>query len=598
MKSVLQIINTSLLAEKQPINSIKSAKIISERRLSLYDWLLRLLNEARAEVIAADDMPMMQLLQNFGQRRVDMCLVFTDGRTGVNLVTTITERINEFRSLLPNIGVLIVSMNGEAYINPNLLPVRSWLVTPQTQAEDINDYLLECRFACSNNSFSLRSVVTDSFMPVVQDNEYHVNWLLPNFNIKHPGMLLPIAKAALKNSTPVYVEISPQEALVYYPNQEKDIYKRIERVFLNLKADVEWVKQQTGAKIFLHLDHCNDAEIIKRALDAGFNSIMADGSNQTLSENIRFVQAIIKLAEPYNVPVEGEVGAIDLSGYRKKSTTLCSELDIFVEATGAAYVGVNVRQFHGCDYGFERSREAYLKHREFVQKQYYSSLLLLQSCFQIDNLLNEKGYSIHSLERIKLKQIIDAITQSKEEQIPVIISSFMSEPSIFFNYFLNEIIKEWHMKKGEMIDENQKLLEQVLGFGMKHDSGKEKSLDFELLALIAKSLKGTNTNMVLHGGSSIAKDELQFLNSYGVKRVNLGSKPFQLFINSLRAKAFGKYNYGNTPLSYNPLETTFFVNEFASDWKSWFNNNPSSMLEYEYELDTLFFKPLNKNRTI
>jgi len=589
----------SLLADKQPVNSKKSAKIISERRLNLYDWLSQLLNDAGAEVIATDDMSMMQLLQNFGQQKVDMCIIFADGRTGVNLVATMTERIKDFRSLLPNIGVLIVSMNCETFINPNLLPVRSWLITPKTQSEEIIDYLLECRYARNNNNFSLRMIESSYFMPIVQDNECRADWLLPNFNIKHPGMLLPIARAAIKNNTPIYVEISPQEALVYYNSSEQNIYKKLEKVFRTLKADVEWVKNQTGANIFLHLDHCNDAEIIKRALDTGFNSIMADGSNQTLSANIRFVQAIKKLAEAYDVPVEGEVGAIDLSGYRKKSTTLCAELDIFVEATTVDFVGINIRQFHGCDYGFDRAREAYLRYRELLQKQYYSSLNLLQSCFQIDNLLNDRGYSVHSLERSKLKQFIDAITHSKEERIPAIISSFMSEPSIFVNYWINEIIKEWNTKQRKMIEENQKLLDQIFGFGMKQDTtSKERSLDFELLSLIAKSLAGTNTKMVLHGGSSIAKDELQFLNSYGIRRVNFGSNPFQLFINALRAKASGKYNYANAQLSYNPLETTFFVNEFAADWRNWLDNNPNSMMEYECEIDTLFFKPLNKNRLI
>lgn len=588
----------SLSADKQPANSIKPARIVSERRLNLYDWVLQLLNDTGVEVIAADDMSMMQLLQNFGQQKVDMCILFADGRSGVNLLTAMTGKINECRSLLPDIGVLIVSVNSDSYINAGLLPVRSWLVTPKTQSEDIKSYLHECRYACNNNSFSIRTVTPSSNTPVVQDNDCSVDWLLPNFNIKHPGMLLPIAKAAIRNNTPVYVEISPQEALVYYHSTEKDTYKRLEKVFQTLKADVDWVRQQTGAKIFLHLDHCNDAEIIKRALDAGFNSTMADGSNQTLSANIHFVQAIKKLAEPYHVPVEGEVGAIDLSGYRKKSTTLCSELDIFVEATGVDYVGINVRQFHGCDYGFDRAREAYLKHRELVQKQYYSSLNLLQSCFQIDNTLNDKGYSIHSFERIKLKQFIDAITQSQEEQIPAVITSFMSEQSIFVSYWLNEILKEWNVKRGKMIEENQELLQQVLGFGMKHDTFKEKSLDFGLLSLIAESLAGTNTKMVLHGGSSIAKEELQFLNNHGVKRVNFGSIPFQLFMNALKANASGRYNYTDAQLSYNPLETAFFVNEYASDWKHWLNNNPNSMLEYECEIDTLFFKPLNKNRLI
>lgn len=589
-----EIINKSLIVDKKANKKLKTAKVVSERRLSLYKWLSLLLKKAGFDVTASDNIALEQMLMNLGERIAEMVIIFADGRTGSNLINFATDKINNVRSLLPNVGILVISTNSDMIFNANLLPFRTWIVTPNTSPEELKIHLLECRFAVNNNSFFLRDFIPTSPVKVspVQNNICSVDYALPNFNIKHPAMLLPIAKAALRNNSPVYVEISPQEALVYYHTSGKDIYKKLENVFKSLKDDVEWVKYQTGAEIYLHLDHCNDAELIKRSLDLGFNSVMADGSNQTLGANIRFVKAIKELAKSYNVPVEGEVGAIDLSGYRKKSTTLCSELDIFLETTDVDYIGVNVRQFHGCDYGFDRARNAYLKLQELIQKQNYSARNLVDACTYIDNLLSEKEFSVNSLERITIKRFIDAIVQVNESQFYEIFASYMRDLPVTVSFWLNEAINEWHSRQIEIAKESRSLFQNILGYGIKKESFKDKALDFDLLSTIHKNVSETNSKIVLHGGSSISKEDLPYLNQYGIKRVNLGSKPFQLFVNAIRTSKSGKYNYLNRRIGGNPVETTFFLNEFASEWKNWIENYPNFLSEFENEIDTIFFKPL------
>jgi len=598
-ENILKIINNRLPGEKQ---TIPSANAVSVERLNLHSWwLTKLLNDAGVSIIAADGIPMKQLLQNFSEISLDMVILFTDGHSGINLLTSMMRKITKIRSIVPNVGILIASTNSENYFNPNLLPARVWLITPSTMPCEIENYLSEIRYALNNNSFLFRNFfrISQSHGQEIQSNKCFTEWVLPNFNIKHPAMLLSIANVALKNRTPVFVEISPQEALVYYDyvGYGGDVYKRFNNVFRTLKADVDWVKRQTGAQIFLHLDHCNDTEIIKCALDCGFNSVMADGSNQTLSTNIRFVQSIKKIAEAYNVPVEGEVGAIDLSGFRKKSTTICSELDIFVEATNADYVGVNIRQFHGCDYGFDRAREAHLKHMELKEKQSYQALNLLQSCIETDGLLEESGYSENSNERIILKALMNKIVFAKENALYSIMSSFMSSTFLSVDRWINEINKKWIIKQKNMLDENKRFIEDIIGFGIKENTSGEKSLDFELLASIVKSLEGTNTNIVLHGGSSIISNDLRYLDSYGIKRVNFGSNPYRLFVNSLRSEAIGDINYKNNLLSNNPLEVSYYINKYASNWKNWLNNRPQFLFDFEYELENQFFRPI-LNRSI
>ena len=594
--NILKIINGHLLESEKVKNYFNNTKIISERRIDLYDykWLKELLNDVGVNTIATDNIPMPQLLQNFGEVSIDVYILFTDGRSGSNFLSSISEKIKQIRSIVPNIGIFLISTNNNININQNLLPPRTWIITPSSKSEDIKNYLHETKYAL-NNSFSIR----ESFQPAlisnheIQHTESLGDWTLPNFNIKHPSMLLPIGNVALKNNTPVFVEISPQEALVYYDymSSENDVYKRLTKVFQNIRADVDWLKKQTGIKMFLHLDHCNDKNIIQYALDCGFNSVMADGSNQTLRENIRFVQNIKKISESYNVPVEGEIGAIDLSGYSKTFTTVCSELDVFVKETNVDFVGVNVRQFHGCDYGFDRSRMAYLNYIERNHKKNYCALNLIESCEKIDKILEEKEYSYDSLERTTIKDFIDKIVYTTEADLISIISFYLANSSISINYWFNEILSEWNFKQKKMIDENQKLLEEVIGFGMKNDTV-EKNLDFDLLAKIAMRLKKTNTNIVLHGGSSIFREDLRYLNNYKVKRVNFGSHPYQLYINSLKNEAVGRYNYKDKLLSYNPLESSFFVTKCAAEWKSWVDNKPCFLSDYEYEIENRFFKPI------
>jgi len=596
MNYILNIINNRLTETNPFFNSDRPAKLISERRLYPYDWLVQLFEKANITVVYADGIPMLQLLQNFGELSLDMCILHTDGRSGTNFLIYTENKVKQIRTIAFNVGIMFVSANKDNNINPNLLPARTWLITPSTTPDEIAAYISESRYALSNNSFFSRNRNRFYATPILEkkaDMQLE-NGTFPNFNIKHPAMLLPIAKIATRNSTPVFVEISPQEALVYYDyiGSGNDIYANISNIFRTLRMDVDWVKSHTGAQMFLHLDHCDDAEIIKRALECGFDSIMADGSNQTLNSNIRFVQAIKKMATFYNVPVEGEIGAIDLHGFRKKSTTICSEMDVFVEATNADYVGVNVRQFHGCDYGFSRARKAYLQYIENNQKKDHIIHNLLQSCFNTDKVLAEKGYSKNSTERITIKILIDKIVSAEEDSIFLILSNITSSASISGKLWINEIKKEWHFKQREVAEENQRLLNDVIGFGIKDDMVNEKNLDFYLLASIAESLKNTNTRIVLHGGSSIKKDDLQYLPKYGVSRINFGSNPYKLLINSVKNEAVGKHNYQDDPLNYNPLESSYFINKYASDWETWLDEPPSFLSDYEYELETQFFKPI------
>ena len=62
--------------------------------------------------------------------------------------------------------------------------------------------------------------------------------------------------------------------------------------------------------VVLHLDHCEEIELCKRAIDNGFTSVMIDGSSLPLDENIRKVKAVTDYAHARGVFVEAELGRI------------------------------------------------------------------------------------------------------------------------------------------------------------------------------------------------------------------------------------------------------------------------------------------------
>jgi fructose-bisphosphate aldolase class II len=62
--------------------------------------------------------------------------------------------------------------------------------------------------------------------------------------------------------------------------------------------------------MIIHLDHCTEPEIAKACIDAGWQSIMFDGSKLSLEDNIQATKELVAYARDKDVLFEGEVGVI------------------------------------------------------------------------------------------------------------------------------------------------------------------------------------------------------------------------------------------------------------------------------------------------
>lgn len=74
-----------------------------------------------------------------------------------------------------------------------------------------------------------------------------------------------------------------------------------------------WVRmlaEDVDVPVALHLDHCSDADVIRRCIDAGWSSVMFDGSSLPFAENKARSEEIYRMTEEAGVGLEAEIGAI------------------------------------------------------------------------------------------------------------------------------------------------------------------------------------------------------------------------------------------------------------------------------------------------
>jgi tagatose 1,6-diphosphate aldolase GatY/KbaY len=101
---------------------------------------------------------------------------------------------------------------------------------------------------------------------------------------------------------------------------------------------------------WLHLDHGNSLELVSDCLDAGFDSVMIDGSELPFDENVKLTRKAVVLAQKFNVPVEAELGYIAKLGQDHDSGdkfTKSEEAKLFVEKTKVDSLAIAIGTVHG-----------------------------------------------------------------------------------------------------------------------------------------------------------------------------------------------------------------------------------------------------------
>lgn len=70
------------------------------------------------------------------------------------------------------------------------------------------------------------------------------------------------------------------------------------------------IAETASVNVVVHLDHCRSVELAKACVDAGWDSVMFDGSRLPLEENVALTREVVRHAHAKGVSVEGELGKI------------------------------------------------------------------------------------------------------------------------------------------------------------------------------------------------------------------------------------------------------------------------------------------------
>ena len=125
-----------------------------------------------------------------------------------------------------------------------------------------------------------------------------------------------------------------------------------------LTSMVKVASEHFSIPVCFHMDHATDFELIKAGIDAGFSSVMFDGSVLPFEENAKKTAEITKYAHAKGITVEAElghvgnasVGSISETGTDDdpgETLTVPEEVSKFIEITDVDALAVAIGTSHG-----------------------------------------------------------------------------------------------------------------------------------------------------------------------------------------------------------------------------------------------------------
>lgn len=112
-----------------------------------------------------------------------------------------------------------------------------------------------------------------------------------------------------------------------------------------LGAMFRTLAERASVPVVCHLDHGEGLDICKQAVDAGFSSVMFDGSALPLAENIAVTQQVVDMARAAGVSVEAELGFVGYAGGKGSVATDPAEAAALA-ACGIDALAVSVGNVH------------------------------------------------------------------------------------------------------------------------------------------------------------------------------------------------------------------------------------------------------------
>ena len=160
------------------------------------------------------------------------------------------------------------------------------------------------------------------------------------FNVNNMELIQGIVDAAAEQNSPVILQASSSAIK----------YAGIDCLMAMVKVAAE---KYPNIPIAIHLDHGPDFETCKMCVDAGFTSVMFDGSKYDFEENIRLTKEVVDYAHAHGVVVEAELGK--LAGIEDEVNVSAddaiytdpAQAEEFVKRTGVDSLAIAIGTSHG-----------------------------------------------------------------------------------------------------------------------------------------------------------------------------------------------------------------------------------------------------------
>jgi len=171
------------------------------------------------------------------------------------------------------------------------------------------------------------------------EKAYAGKYAIGAFNINNMEIIQAISRACKAKNSAVIMQVSSSAFKYAGPGY--------------LKGMVDAAVAETGVDIALHLDHGPDLDTVIRCIEAGFTSVMFDGSHYDYETNVAKTKEVVDYAHARGVVVEAELGKlagvedeVSVSAANATYTDPDQAVD-FVMRTGTDSLAIAIGTSHG-----------------------------------------------------------------------------------------------------------------------------------------------------------------------------------------------------------------------------------------------------------
>jgi fructose-bisphosphate aldolase, class II len=191
-------------------------------------------------------------------------------------------------------------------------------------------------------------------------------YAIPALNVQNLESLTAVSEAAAEEKSPVIMQITP--SVIKYAGLQ----------YITSLAKTATVLQSVPMAI--HLDHGDSFETAAKCVEAGFSSVMIDGSFLEFDGNVALSKRVVDMAHLKGVSVEAELGK--LAGVEERSVAekdaILTDPDSaveFVEKTGVDTLAVAIGTSHGA-YKFKSEAKLDLERLKVISEKVSIPLVL------------------------------------------------------------------------------------------------------------------------------------------------------------------------------------------------------------------------------